>query len=324
MVEFIERLMSLMSGMINPEQASTYAGDVDLVFNFILVISILGFVGLMGVMTYFVIRYHKNVTDEKSAYIPHNSLAEALWTIIPTIIFVGIAIWGWYVYKVQVAMPEDARVIKVVGKQWDWEFKYSHQDLNFSTTGIMMVPVNEKIVLEMTSVDVIHSFFVPSFRMKKDVVPGIITRAWFEATKEGDYHIFCTEYCGTAHSKMLATVRVVSKERFQKWLEREANEANISDPVALGERLYNAKGCTSCHNIDGTKLIGPPLNVVWGEKREFADGSSAVADAAYIRESILNPNAKVVKEYPPKMNPYQGLLSEEEIDYLIAFIKSLK
>jgi cytochrome c oxidase subunit 2 len=324
MIEFLERLGGLFLGMWNPEAASTYASDVDTVFNGVFVISIVSFMGLMGVMTYFIFRYHKKVYKEKAAYIPHNTLAEALWTIIPTFIFVGIAVWGWVVYDTQVSVPDNAMKMKIVGKQWDWEYKYAHNGLNFSTTGIMYVPVNTPVEVELTSVDVIHSFFIPSFRIKQDAVPGIRTRMWFEATKKGDFQVFCTEYCGTSHSRMGGTVRVVSKERFNQWISREAEEANISDPVALGERHFNAKGCTSCHAIDGSRLIGPPLNGLWGKNREFENADAVVADAAYIRESILNPNVKVVKGYPAKMNSFQGQLSEEEIDHVIEYIKSLK
>jgi cytochrome c oxidase subunit 2 len=252
-----------------PENASTIASDVDLVFNGVHLISILGFLGLMGVMTYFVFRYHKKVYKEKSAYIPHNALAELLWTVIPTFIFVGIAIWGWYVYKKQMDFPQNAEVIKVVGKQWDWEYKYkTKDDLEFSTTRVMYVPVNTPVIVELTSVDVLHSFFIPSFRVKKDAVPGIRTRLWFEATKTGDFQIFCTEFCGTSHSRMDGIVRVVHPERYQEWLAREGKEANISDPVALGERHFNAKGCTSCHSIDGSKLIGPSLLGLWNKDSE--------------------------------------------------------
>lgn len=323
-MEKISELLYTLFSFTLPEQASTNAYLVDDLFSVVMILSILGFGGLMAVMTYFVIRYHKSNND-KSAYIPHNTLAETIWTVVPTILFVGIAVWGLIAYFKMHEVPENAYKIKVTGKQWLWEFTYNKDGKEAAVTEVMYVPVNTPIVLDMTAVDVLHSFFVPSFRIKRDTVPGLRTQTTFTATKEGDFKVFCTEYCGTSHSKMRALVRVVSKERFDRWLNFEITEANISDPVELGSRLFQRKGCASCHSLDGKVIVGPSLKGIWGNKREFADGSTKTADAEYIRESILKPQAKIVKGFSNvRMNSFAGQLEEKDIDHIIEYLKTIK
>lgn len=321
-MRFIGDILQKLFGFTLPEQASKNAYLVDDLYNVIMLLSIVGFVGLMAVMTYFIFRYHRSQND-KSAYIPHNALAETIWTVIPTIIFVGIAVWGLFAYFEAEKVPNDALKIKVTGKQWLWEFTYEKDGLEMNTADVMYVPVNKPVVLEMTATDVLHSFFIPSFRVKRDTVPGMKTRVTFTATKKGDFTIYCTEFCGTSHSRMRGIVRVVSEERYNRWLAREIKEANISDPVELGSRVY-ARNCATCHSAGTDSIIGPGFQGLWGAKREFSNADSVVADAEYIRESIIAPNEKVVKGYPAKMNSFAGLLSEKEIDYLISYIKTLK
>ncbi len=321
-MRFIGDILQTIFGFSLPEQASEKAYLVDDLYNFVLLLSIVGFIGLMAAMTFFIIKYHRS-QNEKAAYIPHNALAETIWTVIPTIIFVGIAIWGLFAYFKMEHVPSNAYKINVTGKQWLWEFTYKKDGLELNTTDIMYVPVNTPIVLDMTATDVIHSFYVPSFRIKKDTVPGMRTRVNFTATKKGDYRIFCTEFCGTSHSRMRGTVRVVSKARFEKWLNREIAEANVSDPVELGSRLF-ARNCMTCHNVDTTTKIGPGLAGVFGKNRSFSNAADVVANEEYIRESILAPPAKIVKGFPNKMNSFAGLLSEKDIDHLIEYIKTLK
>ena len=321
-MRFLGDVLQLLFGFTLPEQAAENVHLVDDLYNFVTLLSIVGFFGLMGVMTYFIIRYHRSQND-KSAYIPHNALAETLWTVIPTIIFLGIAFWGLWAYFEKERIPENAMEIGVVGKQWQWEFTYKKGNLEANVSDVLYVPVNTPVVLNMTSTDVLHSFFVPSFRIKRDTVPGMRTRVTFTATKKGDFKVYCTEFCGTAHSKMRATVRVVSEERFNRWLTREIKEANISDPVELGFRAFS-RNCSTCHSAGTDTIIGPGLEGLWEKKREFENADSVVADAEYIRESILNPNAKVVKGFPAKMNSFSGLLTEKEIDNLIEYIKTLK
>lgn len=323
-MEKISALLYKLFGFTLPEQASTTAHLVDDLYSIVMILSIVGFVGLMAAMTFFVVRYHRS-NNEKSAYIPHNTLAETIWTVIPTIIFVGIGIWGLIAYYKMNEIPDDAYKVKVTGKQWMWEFTYNRDGKEASVSDVMYIPVNTPILLDMTSVDVLHSFYVPSFRVKRDTVPGMRTKITFTATKEGDYQIYCAEFCGTSHSRMRGTVRVVSQERFNKWLNYEIKEANISDPVELGARQFARKGCASCHSIDGSTIVGPTLKGIWGRTSKLADGTEVVVDAEYIRESILMPQAKIVRGFEgQRMNSFAGQLNENEIDHLIEFLKTLK
>jgi cytochrome c oxidase subunit 2 len=320
----ISELMYTLFSFTLPEQASTKAYLADDLFGVVMILSVLGFVGVMAVMTYFVIRYHKSNND-KSAYIPHNTVLETIWTVVPTILFVGIAVWGLIAYFKMHEVPDNAYKIKVTGKQWMWEFTYDKDGKEASVGNVMYVPVNTPVLLEMTSVDVLHSFFVPSFRIKRDTVPGLRTTTTFTATKEGDFKVFCTEYCGTSHSKMRAMVRVVSQERFDRWLNFEIKENNITDPVEIGARLFAKKGCVSCHSLDGKVIVGPSLKGIWGNKRNFADGSTVTADADYIRESILKPQSKIVKGFSNvRMNSFAGQLDEKDIDHVIEYLKTIK
>lgn len=321
-MQLIHDVLHLIFGFTLPDRAAENVHLVDELYNLVMALSFVGFFGLMGVMTFFVVRYHRS-QNEKSAYIPHNALAETIWTVIPTIIFVGIAVWGLFAYFKMEQVPDNAYKINVTGKQWLWEFTYKKDNLEFSTADVMYIPVNTPILLEMTATDVLHSFFIPSFRVKRDTVPGMRSYVNFTATKKGDFKIYCTEFCGTSHSRMRGIVRVVSQERFDKWLNREIKEANISDPVELGSRLF-IRNCMTCHNVDSTKKIGPGLAGLFGKERNFSNADSVVANEDYIRESIIAPNAKIVEGYPGKMNSFAGLLSEKEINYLIEYIKTLK
>jgi cytochrome c oxidase subunit 2 len=323
-MEKMSEILYMLFGFSLPEQASTQAHLVDDLYSVVMIISILGFVGLMSAMVFFVIRYHKSNND-KSAYIPHNTLAETIWTVIPTIIFLGIAVWGLIAYYEMNKVPENAYKIKITGKQWLWEFTYEKDKKEVSTTEIMYLPIDTPILLDMTSVDVLHSFNIPSFRVKRDTVPGMRSKLTFTPNKLGDFRIYCTEYCGTSHSRMRAVVRVVTKERFNRWLNFEIQEANITDPIALGARLFARRGCTSCHSLGNNRIVGPGLGGIWGKTRKFEDGSQLVANAEYIRESILMPQAKIVEGYAGvKMNSFAGQLSEKEIDYIIEYLKTAK
>ena len=322
-MNFIFDVMQKLFGFTLPEQAAENVHLVDNIYNAIMLLSVVGFVGFVVVMIYFVLRYHHTQND-KSAYIPHDARLETLWTVIPTILFVGIAIWGLYAFFGVHKIPENAYKIKAIAKQWSWEFEYEYEGKKFATANIMYVPVDTPVVVEMTSTDVIHSFFVPSFRVKKDVVPGMRTYASFTPNKVGDFRLFCAEFCGTNHSEMVGHIKVVPQKRFNRWAKREAQEANITDPVLLGARLFERKGCTTCHSTDGSIKVGPSFKGLWGRTSEFSDGTSQVVDAAYIRESILAPQAKVVKGFPNSMNSFAGQLSETEIDSIIEFIKTIK
>lgn len=304
-----------------PERASTMAWSVDALFLFILWISIFFTVGISAAVVYFAIKYRRKHDDEVPVQIEGHLGLEILWSVIPLILMMVMFFWGTKVFLQLVANPADATPIYVVGKQWMWKIQHpdGRREINE-----LHVPVGEKFRLIMTSEDVLHSFFVPAFRTKMDVVPGRYSSLWFEATREGVYHLFCAEYCGTSHSGMTGRVVVMSPADYAKWLSGQAPAGPAGGAMAdVGAQLFTAKACNTCH--DGRPgALGPPLAGTFGHSVTLADGSEVVVDEGYIRESILNPQAKLVRGFQPVMPTYKGQLSEEEILQLITHIKSLK
>jgi cytochrome c oxidase subunit 2 len=216
--------------------------------------------------------------------------------------------------------PPASSAAEVVARKWSWLFSYpnGHKDES------LHVPSDRPVRLVMRSEDVIHGFFIPAMRVQMDVVPGRYTQAWFRAVKPGEYNLVCSQYCGTKHSEMRALVIVHRPGEFETWLADAAKAAKSRSPVEWGRELYRLNGCWSCHSIDGTAGTGPSFKGIFGHPVQFQDGTSAVVDENYIRESILDPQAKVVRGFQPVMNTYRGLLTDEEISALIAFIKSLQ
>lgn len=307
-----------------PEQASDFAQNVDFVNNLITDISVFFTVAIVGAMIYFAIRYRrKDGVDHETPQIRGSHFLEIVWTVVPTIICIFVAYYGVVYYRDLRQVPADAMVINVKGQKWKWDFQYENGK---KTTGEFVVPVSKPVKLLMSSRDVLHSFFIPSMRVKRDVVPGQFNYLWFRPIKTGEYHSFCTEYCGLEHSKMLATLRVVSQAEFDKWLADRSAEMELAGmtPVKRGAAAYVQKACNSCHSLDGSRLVGPSFLKLLGREVKFSDGSSLIADENYIKESILNPGAKVVESYPDKVMPaFAGQLAEEEVDGLIAFIRTV-
>lgn len=303
-----------------PTAATEIARDVNSLYTFLLWASFVSCAILIGGMVYFVFKYKRKSDNDKTAYITHNTFLEFLWSFIPLVIFLFVFAWGWNVYHDMRKMPENALEIHVFGRQWAWTAEYK----NGVKATELVVPINQPVKLIMTSEDVIHSFFVPSFRIKQDVVPGRYTALWFNADKLGEFHVFCTEFCGTSHAGMITKLKVVTKEEFDKWLIEESEVGSL--PLAQrGAKLFQVKACASCHNVDNpANKVGPSLYQVLGKNREFADGSSAVADENYLRHSILDSKAQVVKGFQPVMPAFQGQLSETELSALIEYIKELK
>lgn len=306
-------------GSFMPPAGTDVAGQVNNLYSFILWASFVSCVILIGGMIYFVLKYKRRTNNDKTPYISHNTFLEFLWSFIPLVFFLAFFAWGWWIYHQMRAMPDNATEVHVFGRQWSWEFVYK----SGKTTGNeFVVPVNKPVKLIMTSKDVIHSFYIPSMRIKQDVVPGRYTALTFVAEKLGDYQVFCTEYCGTSHSAMLAKMKVVSQEDYEKWIQE--NEEGLT-LVQKGEKYSKDKGCVACHSMDGSPKVGPTWKGLFGTEREFADGSKARADENYLRESILNPNVKVVKGFNPGVMPtFQGQLSEEQVNAIIEYMKSLK
>jgi cytochrome c oxidase subunit 2 len=218
-------------------------------------------------------------------------------------------------------MPTDGLEIHIRGKQWAWESEYKS---GVKTSNLVVAPINTDVKLIMTSLDVIHSFYVPSFRIKQDVVPGRYTALWFRADKMGEFNIFCAEYCGTEHSGMIGTVKIVSQADYDKWLEEESQFSTLP-LVKRGEKLFGIKACVSCHNVaDPSRKVGPSLFHKFGTEETLNDGSKIMVDENYVRESILIPTAKIVNGFQPVMPSFQGQLSEAELTALIEYVKSLK
>ena len=299
-----------------PEQASTIAGQVDALLLFLTAVSAF-FAGLIFLtVIVFAIKYRRRSEKERPRPI-HGSLAlEIFWTAIPlglTMIMFG---WGAWLYFSMSRPPADAMEIFVVGKQWMWKLQHPDGQREINE---LHVPVGRPVKLTMTSEDTIHSFFVPEFRVKKDVVPGRYSTVWFQATKPGEYHLFCTQYCGTSHASMIGRIVVMPQDAFQDWLSGGATGVPLA---AAGEKLFQQLACISCHVSSGTG-VGPTLAGIFGKPVKLATGQTVTADEAYIRESILDPPAKIVAGYPPVMPPFKGQVSEDQLLQLLAYIKSL-
>jgi cytochrome c oxidase subunit II len=302
-----------------PPAISTYADNWDNAYNFLVWSSLIAGIIMLGGMAYFILKYNRKSEADRTAYISHNQFLEFLWSFIPLVLFMGIFVWGWIIYHEQRTPPEGAMEVSVTAVQWRWDFEYKNGK---KSTNEFFVPVGTPVKLIMTSADVIHSLYVPSFRMKQDVVPGRYTQAWFQAKETGVFQVFCTEFCGTSHSAMLAKVHVVDRPEFEKWLTGDA-DASMA-PAERGKKLYTLKGCNACHSIDGSKVVGPTFKNVWGREEEISDGSKIKVDENYVAESVLNPQAKVVKGFPPSMPSFQGVVNEAELKALIEFLKTVK
>jgi cytochrome c oxidase subunit 2 len=317
---FFGRLLSQGDGGFwMPAQRSTYAGDVDSLFFFIFWISLFFFLLIVALMTVFVIRYRARPGHKAQPRGHHNLPLELSWSIIPTILVVVIFFWGFKSYMKMAVPPQNAYEIQVTGQKWQWLFTYANGHVDPD----LHVPADRPVLLVMTSEDVIHSFYVPAFRMKHDVVPGRYSKLWFRAPQPGEYQVFCAEYCGTNHSNMLAKVIVHEPGMFEKWLEEAGNFLDKLPPAEGGEKLYEQRGCKQCHTVDGTRLIGPTFKNVFGRKEALTGGGTITVDENYIRESILDPQAKVVAGFDPVMPTYQGKMKDKEITALIAYMKSL-
>jgi cytochrome c oxidase subunit 2 len=302
---------------IFPEQASTFAGRVDLLFAFLCAISIFFSVLIAGFLAVFAVQYRRKSADERPAEVHEPLALELAWTIVPLLIVTVIFFWSAEIFVSMNRAPKQAMDIYVVGKRWMWKVQHISGQREINE---LHVPVGVPIRLSLTSEDVIHSFFVPAFRMKKDAVPGRYATAWFQATKPGRYHLFCAEYCGTKHSGMIGWIVVMEPAEFQAWLSGGASGMSLA---AAGQKLFGELACVTCHRAD-SQGRGPNLEGVFGKTVALASGESVIADEGYIRESIVTPSAKVVSGYQPVMPTYQGLVNEEGLLQLIAYIQTLK
>jgi cytochrome c oxidase subunit II len=310
-------------GLWMPAKSSTVAANTDALFYFIYYLCLFFFALIVGAMIYFVVKYrHKEGKPARTVDLKGNHTLEVFWSVVPGILLVVIFAWGFKDWVKLVVPPAHSLEVRVTGYKWAWAFDYVASGVN---GGTLVVPENQPVKLTMSSKDVIHSFYVPDFRVKRDVLPGRYTVMWFEATEKGEFPIKCTEYCGTSHSGMISKVRVVSQEEFDEWIQNGGDLGGAGVPLAeLGAKVYEAKGCNACHSIDGSAKVGPSFKGVYGKPAKLADGSEVVVNDDYIRESILMPNAKVHQGYPPVMPSFQGQLNDKQVSALIEYIKSLQ
>lgn len=300
-----------------PEQASTFAWQVEYLYFYLILVSAFFTIGIVAVIFIFAVKYRAKEKYESPEGLHGSLVLETTWSVIPFIISMSIFLGGAIVYYNQYTMPEEAMDIYVVGKQWMWKMQHSSGQREINE---LHVPVHRKIKLTMTTEDALHSFFVPAFRTKADLVPGRYTYLWFEATEAGEYHLFCAEYCGLNHSGMIGKVIVMEQRDFDNWLS-----GNVSGqtPVEAGKDLFTNKlGCASCH-AGGADQRGAKLEGIFNKEVKLVGGSTVIADEAYIRDSILNPGARVVEGYQPIMPTFKGQVTEEQLISLVAYIKSL-
>jgi cytochrome c oxidase subunit II len=298
-----------------PARASTGAGNVDALYIFLVLLAGFMCLAIFTMIVLFALRYRRQAGREAEQIEGSNAL-EITWSVVPLGIFMVIFAWGAVIYFQERTPPRGATEIYVVAKQWMWKLEHVEGQREINE---LHVPVGRDIEMIMTSQDVIHSFYVPAFRIKQDVLPGRYTTAWFRATKPGVYHLFCAEYCGTQHSGMIGQVVVMEPAQYEAWL----SGGNTSGSLASnGENIFQQLGCVTCHRSD-TQGRGPNLVGVFGKPVMLEDGRTVIADENYIRESILSPSAKVVKGFKPIMPVFQGLVSEEQLTELVAYVKSL-
>ena len=300
-----------------PEVASTNAGKVDALYYYLSGVTAFFTLLISGVLIFFVIRYRRRSPFEIPRPVAGSHRLETIWTVIPFMIAMSFFVWATNLYFQQARSPKLAQEIYVVGKQWMWKVQHSTGQREINE---LHVPKGRKIRLIMTSEDTIHSFFIPVFRIKADVLPGRYTDQWFEAKNTGTFHLFCAEYCGMNHSGMIGSVIVMEPKEFDNWL---AGNAGNQTPAAAGQQLFQSLGCASCHGVNGEGGRGPTLAGLFGRQARLTTGTSVVADEVYIRESIVNPQAQIVEGFTGIMPTFQGQVSEDQLLQLLAFIKSL-
>ena len=306
-----------------PEQASELAHKVDAVHNLIMDLSVLFTVLVTGAAIYFAIRYRKKGDeDHETPQIRGSHTAELIWTAVPTIVSLGLAVYGIQVYREMRTIDPNALEIAVTAQKWHWEFEYGNGK---KTKNQAVIPVDTPVKFLMTSRDVLHSFFVPSMREKSDVVPGQYTYVHFKPIKTGDYNIFCTEYCGDLHSQMLAKLKVVSESDYNQWLNDDSEAVKLASMSSAekGEQLYSSLGCNSCHKLTDERLVGPGFQNIYGRKGTYDKGTEYAVDENYIKESILYPAKHIVDGYANAMLTYKDRVTDEDIGNIIAFMKTL-
>jgi cytochrome c oxidase subunit 2 len=298
-----------------PVRASAGAGNVDALYIFLVALSALMCVAIFTMILVFATMYRRRRGVE-AEQIEGSSALEITWSIIPLGIFMVIFLWGAVIYFHERTPPQGASEVYVVGKQWMWKLQHEEGAREINE---LHVPVGRDVKLIMTSQDVIHSFYIPAFRIKQDVLPGRYSTAWFRATRPGVYHLFCSQYCGTMHSGMIGQVTVMEPVQYEAWLSGGITTGSLA---ASGDSLFQQLGCSTCHRFD-IQGRGPNLVGLFGHPVHLEDGRTVIADENYIRQCILSPHANIPSGFKPIMPVFQGLVSEEQLTALVAYIKSL-
>jgi cytochrome c oxidase subunit 2 len=302
-----------------PPQASTTAHEIDWLFNFILWTSVVILAGVTFFMVYYAWKYRRRSHADRPVDVHPSHWLELSWVVIPSLLVLVVFWFGFRAFVSAGISPDNAYEIRVVGKKWLWEFEYPN---GTTSVGDLYVPVGEPVELVMTSTDVIHSFFIPAFRVKHDAVPNRYATVWFEVKEPGEYQVLCTEYCGTSHSEMYAKVIAVERGEFNEWLRTGGGGEDLPLP-RLGEELYTQQACNTCHSLDGSPKVGPSWLGYWGEERPLADGTSAVYDANYVVESIVQPQAKIAAGFANAAMPAYPNLSERQLAGIVAYIREI-
>jgi cytochrome c oxidase subunit 2 len=303
-----------------PDLASSFAWKVDAIYIFIILVTALVTLGVYAAIVAFVVKYKRKAEDEIPEQIEGNLPLEILWSVIPLGLVLVMFGWGAVLFFELSTPPAEAINFSVVGKQWMWKVQHPSGKREINE---LHVPLGQPVKLTITSEDVLHSFYIPAFRTKMDAVPGRYTTSWFEPSKTGEYHIFCAEYCGTQHSVMIGRVVVLDPTQYEQWLKTgTTTPVNTGEtPEMAGARLFQEQRCMTCHQTNG--IMAPMLQGLYGKEIELQGGQKILFDEAYIRESILNPTAKITAGYQPVMPTFQGQVTEDAIMQLIAYIKSL-
>lgn len=302
-----------------PEGASSIAPEFDALFYFVFWVSVVIFVGVVATMLYFAYKYRRKNPSERPEPVEENTAVEVSWVVIPTILVLIVFTWGFQTYVNMGTSPPEAYEIRVEGYQWGWDFEYPN---GMETVNELHVPKDRPVRLTMTSQDVIHSFFIPAFRVEYSVLPNRRTTMWFEPTEEGTYTAYCNEYCGTQHARMLADVHVHPQDEFEDRLAEAGEPVDLPLPE-LGARLHEQR-CQQCHSIDGSDGVGPTFAGLFGRDRDLQDGRTVEADEDYIRTMIIDPTEMVVEGYQSGVMPSFAHLDEREIEGLIEYIKTLE
>jgi cytochrome c oxidase subunit 2 len=299
-----------------PDQASKMAGQVDTLLLCLVVITGAVTFAIAAVMIFFLAKYRQRAAADRTPPKTENLAVEVTWSVIPLFIFLGLFGWGAKIYFDESIDPKNAMEVHVIGKQWMWKLEHLQGKREINQ---LHVPLDQTVKLVMTSQDVIHSFFMPAFRIKEDVLPGRYTTQWFKATKLGTYRIFCAQYCGTNHALMIGQVIVMTPTDFAAWLKTGRETVSVAQ---RGEQLFHSFGCSGCHAAQAA-VRAPLLEGVYGSQVPLVDGRIVHADERYLRDCILIPNTQIVAGFDPVMPSFQGRLSEDDLFAIITYIKSI-